>query len=245
MDKIDRFYEKIPGSREKSKLDRDFDLVEDTLEKLRLEVEAKDVELLNDPLEAAFKSRVGIILFQNKLRAYHILRGIIGEMNNNNVPAVIPLVRTYLELAIQLGYILRQIDLHDYEHLLKEPLMKLLLGNKNDKAGPFAIGRVESINILTMIPHAGKAWVGLGGESNHIEEVYADLSNQSHPNYMSNMLYSTISEDGTYKTLDDIGEDMESLKGLAFPFYFDPLIISISFYRGLLGGIYDHEKMSD
>lgn len=245
---ITRFYDKVTPSKSKKEIDEDFDLIEELYNQLKEDVKEHHIELVHTPIEEAFKCRLQIILFQNKYRAFYLLKGMITELNANNLPAVIPLVRTFFELMVQLGYLcLEIVNSDDLKYLMNEPMYKVYLGNKNEKAGKLAIGKVETINILTMIQHVDKYINSVGENKSDDKEIimntYSDMSNQSHPNYGSNMLYSSIDEEGTFKTLDDIGESMETVKALAYHFYMIPLLTGVAMYNLFMGKILDDVKV--
>ena len=253
--KINRFYKPNCEAKEKIAFDEDFDNLDDFLDMLFNDIRDPQLDFKQEPIEEAFRTRLELILFQNKFRTYYLIEGIVSGLNNNNLPAVIPLIRAFLELVAQLGYIYWQISRHnDYVYLMDEPLLKISLGNRNDGTGPFSLGHVTSVNIMTMFEQANKAWnlikednsQGEGSDENSGEELlhlYADLSNQSHPNYISNMFYSSIDTDGKVKTLKDVGQDMESIKPLVYGFYFSPLSVGIGLYHLFMGRIYEDPKV--
>lgn len=253
--RLNRFYKDVNNIVEKAKFDEDFDNLEEFSVVLYSQIDPPELNFRQAPIEEAFRTRVEFILFQNKLRSYHLIEGIINELNNSNIPAVIPLIRAFWELVAQLGYIFWQLHSHvDFEYLLNDPLMRISLGNRNDGTGPFAIGNVTSINILTMVEKAQRAWLfiqedsqddnsGLVEDEVDITHLYADLSNQSHPNYISNMFYSSVGPDGIVQTLQDAGKDMESIKPLVYGFYMDPLMVGIGLYHLFLGRIYSDSRM--
>lgn len=245
--KLNRFYPKNLSSKSMAEIDVDFHHLEELYENLQSDIKNHQFEIIHTPIQEAFRIRLKIIIYQNQFRAYHLLRGIINELNNNNLPTTIPLVRTFLELTVQLGYLCIEIEkTDDYEHLMNDPMYKIYLGNKNDGAGDLSIGKVETVHILDMVRSVDKYLnrIGENKKEETIMNFYSDLSNQSHPNYGSNMFYSTIDEDGIFRTLEDIDEDMESVKALAYYFYMPHLFCTIGLYNLFLGKIQEDSKVN-
>jgi len=84
----------------------------------------------------------------------------------------------YLNLIMQ-----KVVDGNLNFHEFSDKTTRLLLGSKNNKAGP------ESINIMTVLGHCEKRYPGL-------MEIYADLSETAHPSYEGLCSgYSTINHD--------------------------------------------------
>ncbi|MBU0976710.1 MAG: hypothetical protein ABIE03_01725 [Patescibacteria group bacterium] len=233
--RIKRFYDKIPNY-DKSKIDNDFDNIDDLLIRLEGSIDNKDIKIVHQPIEDAFKSRLTIILYQNNLRAFYLLTGIVTELNADNLPAALPLIRAFYELMIQLGYLCSQILNHnDLNYLLSELFHKVFLGNRNEGAGVLALGKVETISIMTMLSHAEKVFNSIDPEGTKDKQIltnyYADLSNKCHPNFNSNMFFTSLDEKGELLGLDDIGENMSSVKALVYHEYMSPLLSAIDHYK--------------
>lgn len=245
---IKRFYNKIPNY-DKRKIDGDFDNIDDLLKELESSIDNKDIQVVHEPIEDAFKSRLTVILYQNNLRAFYLLTGIVTELNVDNLPAALPLIRSFYELMIQLGYLCSQILNHDdLNYLLSEPLHKVFLGNRNDGAGVLAIGKVETISIMTMLEHAEKVFNSINPKDTENTQIlasyYADLSNKSHPNFNSNMFFTSLDQNGKLKRLEDIGENMSSIKALVYQEYMNPLISAISLYKLYMDKINEDPKVN-
>ncbi len=253
--KIKRFYKDSKNKKEKASFNQDFNHLEEFSEILYSQIGTVPPELKRSPIKEALHTRVELVLFQNKYRSYYLIEGIICELNNDNIPAVIPLVRSFWELVSQLGYIYWQLHTNeDSEYLLREPLKRIYLGNRNDGTGPFSIGNISSVNVLTMVEKTEKSFNLIQKELSEQEAsiikddldiscVYADLSNQSHPNYVSNMFYSGITSSGHVKKLGDVGQDMNSIKPLLYGFYMSPLMVGVSLYHLFLSRIYNEPRM--
>lgn len=233
--KIKRFYKKIPNFN-KSKINKDFDSIDDLLKILEITINGKSIKLIHTPIDMAFKTRLSAIIYQNNTRAYYLLKGIVNELNTDNLPGALPIIRAFYELMIQLGYLANQITNHnEYSYLLSNPLYKVLFGNRNEGAGELSLGKVESISIMTMIKQAEKVLNSINPEKVNNEEIltnfYATLSNQCHPNYSSNMFYTYFDNQGNLISIKDIGEDMHSIKSLTYPFYMGPLTTAVILYK--------------
>lgn len=204
-----------------------------------------------EPIKKAFQSRLQVLLSSTLLRALMLKEGAVNALNEANFPAYYSILKSYLEVAALLGYVVDIIHHSDDYNEIIPKINTLHMGNR--EAGSFPTGSVRAINVLTMFEKLDKVLKGIGShgktaeelkkiieEENILTSTYADICNYGHINFNAHLSIGIINSDSWVAKRDASG-----YKGELYSFYMPGFVIATRVITMLCGIILRDKKVNN
>ena len=220
--KIKRF--KVDRRIDPTEVKIDFDLI-DNYKKEILKYTFTQIRIgPESDLDIFIQSRVQMFMSQTLLRSLFIKDEIVRSLNSNNFPAFYALVKSFLEIPAQLGYLTYILYENKSNEELKNALNKLVFSHKG---GLTEIKGKEPINIMTMFDKLDFVLRKMRlSETTDPEEIkkfkvdkpmrtiYEDICNFGHPNFMAYLSVGKINKEGFW-----VAKDPKKLESYKFELY--------------------------
>jgi len=168
------------------------------------------------------------IMSANVLRSLYLRNTFVDEFNNRNMIGLFLPLKAWFEIVGVLASILDLLEQNLSTENLFNKLQPYVLGNRGE--GSFRVGKIEAINVLTMIKKADNYLEKMlkkgprdstnRDANNFFTDFYNMASNPSHPSYDSYELVGFLHDDGVWKAKKPdeikkmITEDVDGYGGL-------------------------------
>lgn len=197
-------------------------------------------------IEIAFRSRLQMLMSSVLNRSLLLKDGIVQSLNDANFPTFYATVKSFMEIAALLGYVVYVIhNEKDYMDILKI-FERLYLGNR--EAGDFPVGDVKAINVLTMFEKADEVFMSSVAKeervagSKPLSESYANVCNYGHPNFNAHLSSGILN----HKTARwSAKTDSSGYKTELYGFYMPWFTIPIGAIKIFCSMIVRNEKVND
>ncbi len=153
------------------------------------------------------------IVSANLLRSLYLRNAFVDMFNARNTVGIFPSLRAWYETVGALAAILDMLENNLSADQLFEQLQPYAIGNKGK--GKLRIGKVEAVNVMTMIEKANKYISKMrqassgDKETAHIDTFFTDYydvaSNLSHPCFDSLELVGDLTDKGVWRTKEPDG----------------------------------------
>ena len=154
------------------------------------------------------QSRVQHLVSATLIRSLLLKDGVVDALNRNNVAAAFAVIKSFIETAGVLGYILDLLKKELDNDELLDNLIPLAIGNKD--AGSLSVtSGVDAINVKTMLSkldrhmanlfdlHAEqKVVIEVLSHDAVVSDLYGVICNYGHPNYSSHELSGDLNTEG-------------------------------------------------
>lgn len=187
----------------------DFDIIDGYKDSIKKYIynDISIVYSIDDP--AFFQSRVQVFLSSILSRSLFLKEGLVVALNENNLPSLFSILKSFLEIPAMLGYIFYTLERDIPKEETLEIFSSLAMGNK--EAGSLSLGSCKAVNILTMfeklelilnkIELETKGKRGLISTGQIMSDFYKDICNSGHPNYNAHLTVGNFDNNGAWQIL--------------------------------------------
>ena len=248
--KIKRFI--VDPSVDPNKVLEDFELIDNYKQKIGKYMYDNIKIGKESDFETFIQSRIQLYLSQTLLRSLFLKDQIMKALNANNFPAFYALLKAFMEIPAQLGYLTYILYEDKPIEELRESLRKLVFAHSGGLTTEI---NLKPINIMTMLDKTDIVLenIEIFGKTdiNEIKQikkekimrtVYEDICNFGHPNFMSHLSVGGINKKGYWKS-----KNPKKLKSYKYElyggFYMMPFTIAINVIYTTASMIDRHKKV--